>query len=175
MKTAIATPAILRTVTSQNWAEGLVLPPAAAARIQSEIDGTRLDVLVNDQHRMRCALIKVGGEHFLYLSQEKRRAWDIHPGDTVDLLIQADKSRYGIELPEEWAEMMSLDPETDRRFHALSPGVQRNLLHRIGSAKRVETRVRRAVLIADYLRDHGEAFDYQELAAYTKQWNREHA
>ncbi len=160
--------ATLRPVSSQNWAEGLIVPQEMADRLLREIPDKRFVVVISGEHRMQCGLISAGGEYFFYLSKDKRKRWGIELGDTVDLTVSADESVYGIELPEEWAEMMSLDPETDRYFHALTPGNQRNLLHRIGSAKTVETRIRRAVQIAEYLRETGGRLDYKELAIFTK-------
>lgn len=163
----------LGSVTSQNWAEGLLIPTPIAEALLERVPHKRFIVTVADQLRLHNSLIKVGGEYFIYLAKEKRGEIGVEVGDAVAIVIEEDTSEYGHEFPVEWEEMMALDPEVADWFRQLTPGRQRNILHQVSSPKNVTTRIRRALMIADYLRAHTGKFDARALAVYGKAWRKD--
>lgn len=73
-------------------------------------------------------------------------------GDYLDVVLMADPDPDHIELGEEFTEVLKQDKEASDRFFAMTPGRQRSLASYITSAKRVETRIKRALEMAHKLR-----------------------
>ena len=71
-------------------------------------------------------------------------------------------------MPEEMAELIRQDPEGDILFHTLSPGKQRSLLYMIGKPKSTDIRLRKAILVMEYLKYCGAKFDQKEMAEFMK-------
>lgn len=75
-------------------------------------------------------------------------------GDTVIIALQSDPTPNVIDLPQELTEALAQDEEAAERFYGMTPGRQRSLAYFVTSAKRRETRIRRAVDLAHKLRTH---------------------
>ena len=58
-----------------------------------------------------------------------------------------------LELPDELAEALAARPGSAAAFDALSPSLRKQLIYQVDSAKRPDTRQRRAAAIADGLRE----------------------
>jgi uncharacterized protein YdeI (YjbR/CyaY-like superfamily) len=56
-------------------------------------------------------------------------------------------------VPEEWEEYLKQDDELKMMFESLTPGKRRGWLYHIGSAKSIDTRIKRCVLIAEKVRE----------------------
>lgn len=106
--------------------------------------------------------------YFIHCHKERRKALGLEPGTEVTVRLEPDTSKYGMPMPEEFAELLNQDPAADRYFHDLTPGRQRTLLYMIAKPKRSDTRLRKAVAIAEYLKSSGGQIDYRELNQWFK-------
>ena len=79
------------------------------------------------------------------------------------MTLEPDESKYGMEVPEEWAELLRQDADTEQYFDKLTPGKQRRILYIIGQPKTTETRLRKAVRIAEYLYLKNGEVDLMEM------------
>ena len=61
---------------------------------------------------------------------------------------EPDPTPQAVELGEELTEVLAQEPEAAARFYAMTPGRQRSLAHYVLSAKRVDTRIKRALELA---------------------------
>jgi uncharacterized protein YdeI (YjbR/CyaY-like superfamily) len=52
-------------------------------------------------------------------------------------------------MPEELAEVLAQDPESDAAFHRLTPGRRRTLIYSVASARSVDNRIKRALQAAE--------------------------
>ena len=66
-------------------------------------------------------------------------------------------------MPEETSELMAIDEEGDKLFHALTQGKQRSLLYIIGKPKRSETRLQKAVVVLEHLKTWNGKLDFKQL------------
>ena len=125
---------------------------------------------INEGEAFACALMPDGeGHFFINVNKERRKVLGIELGDTVEVIIQKDTSKYGMPMPPIMAELLAQDPAADKYFHALTPGKQRSLLHIIGKPKREETRLNKAVVITEYLKTNKGKLDFKELQIAFKQ------
>ena len=128
-------------------------------------DGNRRVVATyNGSKEIQCALFPNGNdEWFLNLGKEVRKLVGVNVGDLIQVTIKKDESEYGLPLPEELAELWAIDDEGKRVFHLLTKGKQRSLLHIVGKPKTSETRVKKAIIMNDYLKSTGGKLDFKEL------------
>jgi hypothetical protein len=133
-------------------------------RVVCEIDGLE---------PFQCALMPKGdGQYFINLNKERRKKLGLHPGARIKVQLKVDQSTYGLPMPEELGELLKMDDEGNRLFHQLTPGKQRSLIHIVGKPRRPETRLRKAVVIVDYLKAAQGKLDFKALNEAFKQSNR---
>ncbi len=75
-------------------------------------------------------------------------------GDMVDVTLRPDPEPDRIDLGEEFAAALELDAEAAARFYSFTPGHQRSLASYVTSAKKPETRIKRALELAGKIRTH---------------------
>lgn len=92
------------------------------------------------------------GERYLVLSRQTLRSLKARAGDPVTAIFRPDPTPDQVELPEELAEVLHQEPEAAQRFFAMTPGRQRSLVHYVTTAKRVDTRITRALDLANKLK-----------------------
>ena len=74
-------------------------------------------------------------------------------------------------MPEEMEVLLAQDEEADRYFHQLTPGKQRSLLHIIGKPKTEATRLKKAIVITEYLKTNRGKLDFKELNLAFKEYS----
>lgn len=113
-----------------------------------------------------CSLFPSGGDYFITVSKKLRDKLKIGIGDSVTIELAKDTSKFGMPMPQEFAEVLRQDPEGEILFNALSPGNQRLMLKLIVMVKGIDKRIARSLAGVELLKRSGGAFDYhaQHLA-----------
>ena len=133
----------LVVLSSEVWACGAFIPEHVHSAIRShEID--RLWCELNEKEKFSCALMP-GGENswFININKERQKKLKIQPGDDVTLRLTPNTSKYGMEISEEFEELLSQDEEGSHYFHQLTPGRQRGYVLHFSQPKQSATRVSR--------------------------------
>lgn len=112
-----------------------------------------------------------GGRYFLYVNKALMKELGYAIGSSAQIEMKEDKSKYGMPMPEELEEALLVYPDAKDYFNALTPGRQRNLIYMVSKPKRVETRVKKAIQIAEYLEHASGKLDFKELNAWFKDHN----
>ena len=89
---------------------------------------------------------------YIYLGNSTMKKLKLKQGEKTDVEIRVDDSPYQFQMPEEFEEVLKTDPEADKIFHSLTPGNQRSIIHVVAAAKNSDTRVTRALKIAERLK-----------------------
>lgn len=141
-------------ITMPEWGSSCcVAIPEEVATAFKEANVSRVVCMINKGDHYHCAINKSKKYgYFLLFSKARQKAIGVSAGEELEVTLLADESEYGLPMPEEWAEVMATDEAAYERFQNLTPGRQRNILHLVGSAKREETRINRALLIAENLK-----------------------
>jgi len=146
------------------WNIHIPVPSSIANSFLGEEGNRRVVATYNGSKEIQCALFPDGkGNWFLSVSKNVRKVSRIEIGDKVSVTLKKDESEYGLPLPEELAELWAIDDEGKRVFHLLTKGKQRSLLHIVGKPKTSETRVKKAIIMNDYLKSTGGKLDFTEL------------
>ncbi len=77
-------------------------------------------------------------------------------------------------MPKELEELLLIDEEGDYFFHQLTPGKQRTLLHIIGQPKRSDTRIKKAIVVVEYLKSARGKLDFKALNQAFKDYKNDY-
>src|SRR5262249_3990042 len=105
---------------------------------------------VNGKLKFNCSLMPSGrlnGTFFISLNKVNRDKLGLKPGDSVEVELIRDDSKYGMPMPPEFKEVLAQDDEGSRLFHALTNGKQRTLLYYTAKYKDVDRRIETALVM----------------------------
>ena len=139
----------------------LTVPKAKVAHFGFKGNLRRVICTLNGVETFNCSLFPNKGDYLITINKKLREKFRLEVGDTVTVELEKDESKYGMPMPEEFAEVLRQDPEGDRLFNALSPGNQRLMLKLIVFVKDVDRRIARALAGIEVLKRSDGVFDYQ--------------
>jgi bifunctional DNA-binding transcriptional regulator/antitoxin component of YhaV-PrlF toxin-antitoxin module len=114
----------------------------------------RVVCTLNGKVTFQAGLMHYHGDFFISVNKQMRDKLGIEPGDTVDVELKIDDSKYGAAMPEEFEEVLNQDSEGDRLFHVLTAGKQRSLIYMIASVKNIDKRIHLALIVIDHLKSN---------------------
>ena len=130
----------------------LVIPATAIRKLKADAK-KRLLCTVNGKVEFSCGILpKKNGTGFIMFNRKRMKELGVKRGDTVNLELRPDESRYGMDMPEELAEILRQDPEADERFHQLTGGKQRNIILYVNNVKNPDVRIERGFRIINNLK-----------------------
>lgn len=142
-------------------------------RIAASNQGSkRVLVSFSETVEWHAAFIPSGrGDYYIIVNKERVKALRQNGINLakVDVTLTPDESEYGMPMPIELAELLSMDSDADTYFHALTPGKMRALMYIIAKPKREETRLKKAVGITEYLKEVRGKLDFRELNVWMKE------
>lgn len=108
----------------------------------------RLIATINDVPFNRAILHRKTGERYIVASRALLKDVGARFGDTVVVDIRPDPNPDDPDIPNELVAALDNDPAASDRFYAMTPGKRRSICHYVTTAKRQETRERRALELA---------------------------
>jgi len=157
---------------SSLWGHHIMVPHDISTALKKDY-GTRIIAHLNDVLSIHCALLSDGkGQYYFMLNKEVRKKLHLTVGKSLNVLLEPDQSKYGMPMPEELGELLALDEDGSKYFHKLTPGKQRNLIHMVGKHKTEDTRIRKALVIVNYLKNAHGNLNFQELNQAFKESNK---
>lgn len=128
------------------------VPPDIARALLDE-NVKRLDGTINGAG-FNLALHSDGqGGHRLYVGGQLRSAARLVEGSHALVRLAPDPNPDVVELCEEFAAVLELDEDAGRIFRSLTTGKQRSLAYYANSARHTETRIKRALELANKLKE----------------------
>jgi len=113
----------------------------------------RLLCTVNNTLTFNCGMMPLKeGNMFIMLNKKRMKVLGVNNGDSIDVILEPDNSKFGMEMPEELAEVLRQDREAGIRFRDLSPGKQRNIIYYVAQVKNTQKRIDRALLLLGNLK-----------------------
>lgn len=154
----------LHKFDSNLWGHHILVPDIIAKLFITEEGDRRVVCTLNDVIEFQCALMPKGdGGFFININKKIRDSLKLKEGMQVQATLRKDESKYGLPMPEEMAELLAMDEEGNRLFHALTPGKQRTLLYIAGNAKSSDKRITRAIAIVEHLKANNGKIDFKML------------
>lgn len=99
-----------------------------------------------------CALQKRKGTYQIIFGSRVWKPLGLNNGDTFQLTLAVDKSKYQAPMCEELEAVLYSDPEAENIFNNLKPGLQRNIIYHVDYVKGEQKRVDKAIQIMDRLK-----------------------
>ena len=141
----------------------LRVPKAKVASFVFKGNLRRVVCTLNGTETFNCALFPSKGDYFITLSKERRKMFGLEVGDTITIELKKDESKFGMPMPEEFAEVLRQDPEGEKLFNELSPGNQRLMLKLIVFVKDPDKRIIRSLTGIELLKRNDGNFEYHML------------
>lgn len=133
------------TLDDQVNATGIPVPAAAIAALGGR---KRPPVIVTmNGFTYRSTVAAYGDVYMLPLSQERRAAAGVAPGDVVEVTLELDTAPRTVELPDDLAAALAAQPVARAAFDALSYTARKEHVRQVTEAKAQETRERRITKI----------------------------
>jgi len=152
----------LDNMDSPLWGHHITLPKEISEHFLSK-KIKRLLCVINKEITIHAGMQSKGdGQYFILINKEIRKQLSVYEGDDLHIELSEDKSKYGMPMPEEMAELLAIDDEADKVFHSLTKGRQRSLLFLINKPKSSDIRLKKALTICDYLKVSGGKLDFKE-------------
>lgn len=154
---------ILEISTNKLWGAHFAVPDFVFNAL-AEGEDRRVICLLNDTVEYQCAMLPRGdGTYLITVNKKIREQLKLKEGSRFSVRLRKDDSKYGLPMPEEFAEVLAQDAEGNKLFHALSAGRIRTLLYIAGNVKSSDKRIERALAIVEHLKMNGGKIDYKTL------------
>jgi bifunctional DNA-binding transcriptional regulator/antitoxin component of YhaV-PrlF toxin-antitoxin module len=138
----------------------LLIEKTIVAKFGFEGKFKRVICTMNGGEGFQCALLPWGEMFYIIVNKIKRDALGIVAGDTVEVLLEKDESKYGLPMPDEFREVLNQDAEGDELFHALTAGKQRSILYMLAKPRNIDLRIHHALIIVAHLKaNEGKIID----------------
>ncbi len=129
----------------------IIVPEEVSAMYRKDKGAVRILCSVEGMEEFPCALNPRGEDYVIMASKQLIRKHHLKEGIPFKVSIRPDLND-GLELPEEFLEVLNQDGHANQLFEALLPGLKRSLLYYIRSAKSTDTRIKRSFQIAEKLK-----------------------
>lgn len=132
-----------------------VIPIPEKEALALKKSGHKRLLLTLDKVTHRRALMNTAlGDHFVIFGKTVLTQHNLKLGDPVRVQLAVDPNPDEIDIPIELEEALAQDNGANKRWNTFTAGKQRSLCHYVSSAKREETRIKRAVDLAYKIRTH---------------------
>lgn len=115
---------------------------------------TRVIVSLNGVESRRAIQRKKDGRRILVVGQGMLKRAGAELDTPVDVVLRPDADPDDVEIGEEFAEVLAQDDAARARWESFTVGRQRSLAFYVTSAKRSDTRLKRALELAEKIRTH---------------------
>lgn len=134
----------------------------------------RVICTINGHIKIQCALMPLKKDFYILVNQKLRAALGLRNGDNVALMLEKDRTQYGMEMPETLQTTLDQDETAAKHFRKLSPGKQRNLIYLVKKVKNIESQINKSLAIAHHLKEQNGALNFKMLNDTIKHFNQNH-
>lgn len=129
----------------------VAIPPKIVDTIKKR--GTRRVIAtINGMEFRRALNSRVDGPTFLVLGQPLLKSLNVKLGDRIQVALAIDEEPDHVEMAEELTAVLDTDEEAAALFYAMTPGKRRSLELYVSSAKSTDTRIKRALDLAQKIK-----------------------
>jgi Bacteriocin-protection, YdeI or OmpD-Associated/Domain of unknown function (DUF1905) len=130
----------------------ITLDPKTARKITAN-GNKRVICTLSDKVTIHAAVMKTKeGIHYIMIGAKYLKELKLKAGNILTARIQIDTTELQFNLPEEFAEVISTDPEAQEIFNKLTDGNKRGLIALVNMVKSSDKKIERALRIAEKLK-----------------------
>ena len=135
-------------------------------------ENRRVKCLINGGVEIRSGLMPFQDYWYILCNQQIQKKLKLTPGDPVEITIEKDNSKYGMDVPEELEVMLDQEPEASGFFEQLTSGKQRNLIYIVSQVKNSNSRINKALAVIAHLKESQGQLDFKRLNELIKHYNQ---
>ena len=114
----------------------------------------RYFIQVNDSEVWQAGVVALGdNKGYITVKKEILKKNHLTIGDEVTVTLERNFSEYGIEVSEEFLEVLRQDPEGERRFNLLALGMRRYIIYYVNLVKSSNKKIERALFLISNLKN----------------------
>ncbi len=98
------------------------------------------------------ALQKIKGNFVVMLNKPNQKKLGVFPNDYFQMQLVEDRSKYGVDVPEELTAVLESDPDAFKLFESLTMGKKRGLIYTVASYKTSQTRIDKSLMMTENLK-----------------------
>ncbi|WP_124980668.1 YdeI/OmpD-associated family protein [Nonlabens xiamenensis] len=131
------------TLNHDGFTGAILIPEDIAAQLAQDRVKRVVAELFHDDRSLTlyAGVLKKKGVVYLMFSKAKRKELEVEPGDTINVQMKEDTSKYQAPMTEELEAVLLSDYEAYQIFEQLLPGKQRNIIFMVYKAKDSQKRV----------------------------------
>ena len=153
----------LQEYSNRLWKYHVKVPPSVVKQIKKQ-KIKRLNCTINSKEHFPASLMPAGEEvYFIKINSAILKKLKVKLGDDLLITLEADKSKYGMPLAVEMADLLENDPEASDYFHLLTPGKQRSLLYLVNNVKSSSKKLEKGFIILEHLKEQSGKLDFKIL------------
>ncbi|HZY81223.1 MAG TPA: YdeI/OmpD-associated family protein [Cyclobacteriaceae bacterium] len=127
--------------------------PATVVKKAGGTGKQRFICTVNKTLTWKCGLVSHGvGKAYILLNKKLMQAGKFKIGQSIDVVLKKDTSKYGMDVPNELKELFAQDAVGKERFDGLVAGKRRYIIYYINQVKSADLRIERAVRLISNLK-----------------------
>ena len=96
------------------------------------------------------------GDAYITVSKSRMRKLNVDLGSMVLVKLEKDNSEFGIDVPEEFIELLNQDKEANRRFYSLTKGKQRATIYLVTQLKSSDKRIEKSLFLLNNIKNAPE-------------------
>lgn len=113
----------------------------------------RFQITINETVSWKAGSVSLGNKAaYITLSKARMKQLGVDLGDTVSVLLIKDTSKYGMDVPPEFEELLRQDDHAKERFESLTMGLQRAVIYIVAQLKSSEKRIDKSVFLMENLK-----------------------
>lgn len=163
---------ILKFEHDHLWSYYVAIPKAIGIQFIEGKD-RRIICTINNSAPIHSALMPKGDIYTVYVKKEFMVKHNIEEGSEVHVLLEKDRSTYGIPIPDSFSTLLDQDEEGSHYFHELTKGKQRSLIHIVGKVKNIDSQLAKGLAIMHHLKESDGKLDFKRLNVLIKEYNNQ--
>lgn len=113
----------------------------------------RFEITVNECVTWKAGTVSLKNRTaYITLSKARMKELKVALGDTVSFRLKKDTSKYGMDVPEEFTELLRQDEIAKKRFEALTMGLQRAVIYVVAQLKSSQKRIDKSLFLMENLK-----------------------
>lgn len=92
------------------------------------------------------------GASYISISKSRMKTAGAELDDVISIELKKDTSELGMDIPEEFIEVLSQDPNANERFEQLTKGTQRAVIYLVNQLKSSEKRIEKSIFLLENLK-----------------------
>ncbi|MEZ4722937.1 MAG: YdeI/OmpD-associated family protein [Flavobacteriales bacterium] len=162
----------LERIDSDLWQHLFYVPDDIAEQF-IEGDNRRVICTIKGLKPYSCALMYGNDGKYILVNGERRKKLGLVPGEVIEVTLEKDTSEFGMDMSEEFREVLYQSDEAREVFMSLTRGRQRTLIYWADNVKSPEIKIRRALVLMEHLAESRGELDFKLLNVKIKEANQQ--